>query len=41
MDMQTVFEELYRLNAQLDTFVTEDQIKPVIEGWGKAFESVH
>jgi hypothetical protein len=39
-DMQTVFEELYRLNAQLDTFVTEDQMKPVIEGWGKAFESV-
>ena len=39
-DMQTVFQELYRSKAQLDTFVSEDQMKPIVEDWGKTFESV-
>ncbi|MGC1953222.1 MAG: hypothetical protein WA970_11775 [Gammaproteobacteria bacterium] len=39
-DMQTVLQELYRSKAQLDTFVTEDQMKPIIEDWGKTFASV-
>lgn len=39
-DMQTVLQALYRSKAQLDTFVTEEQMKPVIEDWGQTFESV-
>jgi hypothetical protein len=38
-DMQTVLQALYQSKAQLDTFVTEEQMKPVIEDWGKTFES--
>ena len=38
VDMLTVLQEFYRLNAQLDTFVNEDQIKPIIEMWGETFE---
>jgi hypothetical protein len=37
--MQTVLQALYQSKAQLDTFVTEEQMKPVIEDWGKTFES--
>jgi hypothetical protein len=36
-DMQTVWQALYQLNAQLDTFLNEDQMKPVIEEWGDVF----
>jgi hypothetical protein len=39
-DMQTVLHELYGKNAQLDTYVTEDRMRPVIELWGSAFESL-
>jgi hypothetical protein len=38
-DMQTVLQALYQLNAQLDTFVNEDQMKPIIEMWGQTFEA--
>lgn len=38
-DMQTVLQALYQLNAQLDTFVNEDQMKPIIEMWGRTFEA--
>jgi hypothetical protein len=39
-DMQTVLQTLYQLNAQLDTFVNEDQMKPIVENWGQTFESI-
>ncbi len=39
-DMEKVLQALYQLNAQLDTFVTEDQMKPIIEIWGQTFESI-
>jgi hypothetical protein len=38
VDILTVLQEFYRLDAQLDTFVNEDQMKPIIEMWGETFE---
>jgi hypothetical protein len=38
-DMQTVIRELYATKNQLDTYVTEEQMRPIIEEWGKTFES--
>jgi len=38
-DMQTVMHELHDTKDQLDTFVTENQMKPIIESWGQTFES--
>ena len=36
-DMQTVMRELHTTKDQLDTYVTEEQMKPVIEAWGEVF----
>jgi hypothetical protein len=37
-DMQTVLQTLYRLNDQLDTYLTEEEMELVIERWGETFE---
>jgi hypothetical protein len=36
-DMQTVIRGLYAAKDQLDTYVTEEQMKPIIEEWGEVF----
>lgn len=38
-DMQTGLKTLYQQKAQLDTFVTEVHMKPIIESWGQTFLS--
>ncbi len=37
--MQMVVSELYNAKEQLDVYVTENQMKPVIDEWGKTFAS--
>lgn len=39
-DMKTVLQVLYDLKEQLGTFVTENQMKPIVEGWGQTFSGV-
>jgi hypothetical protein len=39
-DMQTVLQTLYETKEQLDTHVTENRMKPVVERWGAVFESI-
>lgn len=36
-DMIIVLEGLAYTNTQLDSFLSDDQMKPIIEIWGKAF----
>lgn len=38
--MQTVLSHLYNNGEQLDSFVSQDEMQPIIEIWGKVFARV-
>ncbi len=37
-DMVQVLNDLYQTNTQLDTYLNEGDIKPVIESWGNVYK---
>jgi hypothetical protein len=36
--MVQVLNDLYQTNSQLDTYISEGDIKPVIESWGNVYK---